>query len=294
MKLPTVRFAAMAAALLLWAMPSDTSGATCFGDADIFFVNGVANTFKKAEASKFRLEEVVTHAVGPDCKAPLVLLAYNRTAGPILDLLQAFTQLREVSDDDPVLLEHVDLYRGTMGGARKAKAIVVAHSQGNLYANKAFAHLAADPSLDVNRRFAIVGVATPASFVASSGPPYSYVTLTEDKVASVIFPLVNATVLRPNTSNTTNPFVCRDRLLNSHCFVTSYLDGAKSGPKISELVLAAIPPSVNGGDFIQAYIVTDHAFAGQLYVSPQTLAASRDRLTITPQWRYHQQGTTST
>ena len=100
--------------------------------------------------------------------------------------------------------------------------VVVSHSQGNLYANKAYDLLY--PDNQTRNNFHIVAAATPDSFVAGGGP---YTTLYEDTIASVGFAVVNSTVLPPNITNIP-PITC---ILpwDCHSFLNSYLSGAAAG-----------------------------------------------------------------
>jgi hypothetical protein len=165
---------------------------------------------------------------------PLVETAYNSSAGTIWDLAEALAQMREgINDDDPDLLTHLNQYRLAINAGRKV--VVVAHSQGNLYANHEYGKLAAIPILPIDRHFSIVAVATPAVFVAGNGP---YVTLLEDLFASVgfLFALV------PNTSN----FPICGYSRGCHHFLSAYLSGRVSGPRIVGHILAALPPATPG------------------------------------------------
>ena len=113
------------------------------------------------------------------------------------------------------------------------KSIVVAHSQGNLYANEAYNKLQPTPV-----QFNLISVATPADHVAGGGP---YVTLTNDIITLV------PTSLGANINNNPAPGApCSSPVnlftrLACHAFDTSYLPGINSGPAIVSHVIDAIP-----------------------------------------------------
>lgn len=112
------------------------------------------------------------------------------------------------------------------------KVIVVAHSQGNLYANQAFSVVTA---LGGSTLFHIVGVATPATSVAGSGP---YFTLHGD-----IITLVPGSLPANITNDSPSP--CQGALFSvaCHAFDDSYMDvqkGDHTRPAIVEAVLAFI------------------------------------------------------
>jgi len=131
------------------------------------------------------------------------------------------------------LQEHVVQYSMEIGNGREV--VVVAHSQGNLYANQAYDRIT-DCCPNLIPKLHIVAVATPASFVAGDGP---YTTLREDFFADVLFELVNPSRLNPNSENPPPPCGYPWRC---HSFVDSYLAGSVSGPRILNQIVATIPP----------------------------------------------------
>jgi elongation factor P hydroxylase len=126
-----------------------------------------------------------------------------------------------VKDGD--LTAHVALYSAKLGAGKRV--IVVAHSQGNFYANKAYDRLSSKTG------FAIVSVGTPASFTAGNGP---YTTLTNDQI---IEPVPNRRA--PNTTNG-SAFVKATKGSDGHSFTSQYLDGDVSGPKIVAQVTSTL------------------------------------------------------
>ena len=114
----------------------------------------------------------------------------------------------------PDLMAHVARYRTDLAAGKRV--LLLAHSQGNFYANKAHEQLSSTAG------FGIVSVGTPDNYTAGNGP---YTTLTNDEI---IKPIPNRRA--PNTSNSAafNKLVGGD----GHSFTGHYLDGDVSGPKI--------------------------------------------------------------
>jgi hypothetical protein len=128
---------------------------------------------------------------------------------------------------DADLGAHVARYQTDLAAGKRV--IVLAHSQGNFYANRAYEELSSTAG------FGIVSVGTPAGFTAGSGP---HTSLTNDKV---IDPIPGRRPL--NTTNSPS-FVSAARDADGHSFTRSYLNGDVSGPKIIGQVkdmLAALP-----------------------------------------------------
>jgi hypothetical protein len=124
---------------------------------------------------------------------------------------------------DPDLTAHVARYDADLAAGKRI--IVVAHSQGNFYANRAYDRLASTTG------FAVVAVGTPASYTAGGGP---YTTLTNDQI---IEPIPGRRA--PNTSNGSG-FVNATKGSDGHSFTRHYLDGDVSGPKIVAQVVASL------------------------------------------------------
>ncbi len=72
--------------------------------------------------------------------------------------------------------EHVSAYRSAI--ANGGRVLVVAHSQGNYFANAAYKAL----SEEKREHMEIIGIATPTSFVGLLGQNYPYITLETDLV----------------------------------------------------------------------------------------------------------------
>lgn len=235
----------------------------------VFFVNGVNTDFLEARTSLFVLrEELKNRIVGTSVQTACIHyeLAYNPHESLFQDLREASNQIllgnlarfwRILSGLEPApawfqiladsqsrnidynsyvvdfdLQVHVAQYRAQISAG--SKVIAVAHSQGNLYANSAFSTLSSGFNAVPPDTFAIVAVATPASFVAGSGP---YTTLVEDFIWQL--PLIPS----PLIANATNGPAC-GFAWNCHAFVDSYLLGAVSGPQILDDIVAAIRSGV--------------------------------------------------
>ncbi len=134
-------------------------------------------------------------------------------------LASSVSEISYVVDED--LSTHVALYENQTSAGRKV--IVVAHSQGNFYANLAHAAMTVG---DIE----IVAVATPARYVAGDG---EHITLTNDLVIGAVR-LLDEDTLEPNTINESSID------WTGHSFIDSYLYGEVSGPRIIENILGAI------------------------------------------------------
>ncbi len=137
----------------------------------------------------------------------------------------------------PDLKIHVQEYNAALNSG--SNVVVVAHSEGNLYANQASA-LVTVPN---GQAFNIVAVASPASFVPNGDP---WVTLGND-----IILLVPGSPLPLDVSNNT-PTLCNASALdvaarwNCHDFDHSYMMGDNSEPTIVNDVVATVPSATAG------------------------------------------------
>ena len=124
--------------------------------------------------------------------------------------------------NDPDLQTHVQKYAADLAAGKKV--VLVAHSQGNFYANRAYEQLA-------STSLGIVSVGTPSSYTAGNGP---YTTLTTD--------LVIQSILQHRSANTTNGalFLLNVKDNQGHSFRKSYLNGDVSGPKIVSQIVSQI------------------------------------------------------
>jgi hypothetical protein len=128
---------------------------------------------------------------------------------------------------DADLRRHVQRYQNLLMAGNRV--LVVAHSQGNLYANAAYGNLASDDRIPLDA-FGIVSVATPASRVGGGGP---YYTLMYDLVISAVQIAVPGT-LPGNVTNSVS-----DSDWKHHSFIGSYLNGDQTGPLIISSALSS-------------------------------------------------------
>ncbi len=187
---------------------------TCMND--IYFGNGVWNTYKQANVSKKALKKFIQQnnptrfSSTDEDKTYSFKLAYNNTYGTSIDLIETHWQLYEsgqISEGYFSFVAHVldgrDTEEEFLKDLReiiaqsdadtsnmyvkyqaesfnlKHNVLLVSHSQGNLFANKIYAQL----SSSEKQHFQNVAIATPASRVFSGGP---YVTLNQDAVVGAI------------------------------------------------------------------------------------------------------------
>src|SRR5204863_5061296 len=148
-------------------------------------------------------------------------LAYNSTSTPL-------------TFDSDTVDANVRSYRAEL--ALTNKVLLVAHSNGNVYADQGYGRLTPAERTTVG----VVAVATLLGSVPGNGP---YVTLVEDTFVAA-FP----GHLPANTTNTGG--FCPD-VIGCHAFVEFYVNGEASGPKIVQGVSNTIPRLARppGGSF---------------------------------------------
>ncbi len=193
--------------LLLWFATTAFAQSTCPAPEQsiaIFFGNGITTTPDSAELSLERLEE----EIGDSYKGQKVRydLAYNKTTNIYVDLGQSAVQAG-IQFDSQIMLwlngqslapdwfaqwyqkfllgftvvaadelpEHIGKYGDAIAFGQKV--VVVAHSQGNFYANEARKLLHQKLSAEKMASFQIFGVAVPANNVGGATGPY----LTNDR-----------------------------------------------------------------------------------------------------------------
>lgn len=209
----------------------------------VYFGNGVFNNEKEANKGLSALQEILDNSnIQGDLKGKIACeVSYNPSDG-ILDLFETIQQsndlvwsafwdyltgiklmpdffldkLKEVSvkyDEDmiksyPSIQQHIAQYNNDL--CQGDKVVVVAHSQGNLYANIAYKGI----NEDLIDGFGIVSVANPSGDV--EGDSFNtHTTLYEDVVIKII-----PWALGPNVDNfpDLNP-----NDLSGHMFIKSYL-----------------------------------------------------------------------
>lgn len=201
----------------------------------VVFGNGIMSTQKDAERSRNRIEAQLRATLTPDEFSKLEFdLAYNQSYGLLSDVYESLKQkllsdnvivsfwrwlgnreevpvpFREVLTDLATRFDfstrvgtgdldnHLLLYRASLLAGKKV--LVVAHSQGNFFANAAYELLHSGTDAVTSRSFGIVSVANPASFVGGDGP---YTTLLEDVVIQAIALATPVGALGPLAPNAT-------------------------------------------------------------------------------------------
>lgn len=225
--------------------------AQCPPEASLFFGNGMFNPESSARESLKQLSLRIKEA--ENWKRSRSYLAYNYDEAAVYQLLEVLEQKQGDFDkrfwrwlmdwsDAPSwfqkaieklqvkkdmagfqkysLSDQIFKYEEELGAERSI--VVVAHSQGNFFANNASLFLQSS-FYPATSKFKIVSVATPASFVQDDGP---YFTLKSDGVIRFI-----PGALPPNAENSTpSPG------LFDHRFVDHYLNSSPTGSKIIEKV----------------------------------------------------------
>lgn len=237
---------------------NDSSASYCEVNTKLFFGNGMYNNQMDADSSLIELEdrlksnqnfseimwdfelsynhneeiyslfEVFRQRMGDQASSYWRWLgafenAPDWFAAAAQSVAASFDFAEALVDED--LNQHIQRYQGLLMEGNRV--LIVAHSQGNLYANAAYSNLAAK-ELPMES-FGIVSVANPASRVAGDGP---YFTLMNDLVIAgvrAIFP----NTLPGNVMNGGN-----DSDWAHHSFVDAYLNGDQSGPLILNTVLS--------------------------------------------------------
>ncbi|MFN3617089.1 MAG: hypothetical protein ACK4TS_03795 [Aquabacterium sp.] len=197
-----IRSAACTLFMVLMACLGGAQAGTCSSHPHqvvVYFGNGINTSPESAERSMLLLRRNLGTTYND--KALRYDLAYNATDGMVDDLKQAAQQAGIQWTSDlanwlirerrappwfnrwhrlqierftlgllPEVDQHVDSYRHAI--AQGQSVLVVAHSQGNFYANDARRLLQSQLSPEQLRRFAIHGVAVPANNVGGEPGPY--------------------------------------------------------------------------------------------------------------------------
>lgn len=219
-----------------------------FDDFNIYFVNGINNSRDEAENSQRMLKQLVL----PDAPSANIDKLYNTSEGVLADLLEAyrlagvdkeFTNFWQWLDKPnmapewfqaiyyPTLAKYNEslytqdpdlqlmLFKLRAKAQLRKKTILVAHSEGNFYANIIANNLRSSPDPSLADCVGIVAVATPATYVSGGGP---YTTLANDFVinrARARFPW-GANILPPSPPT---PVYSGKHGGLGHGFVASYL-----------------------------------------------------------------------
>ncbi len=236
-------------------------------EAVVVYGNGVKNTKEDVRASILQIKATLKARL-PEERFDLLdfEVAYNPTAGVLADLLETFIQdlqtdttnfwrilarldvmpeafaqaledLATAVDEaallaSPALQQHVTFYKAQILVGKKV--LLMAHSQGTLFANQAFFNLTAEEQ----DSFGIVSAALADSFVAGGG---RYTTLIEDAIILALTAVKIAAglppPLPPNLTNSVLPVPS----VEAHFFRTSYLAaGSNSRSKLVTDMVATL------------------------------------------------------
>jgi hypothetical protein len=249
----------------------------------VYFGNGI-NTIRKQALDNSEVIEKRLIASLPEPEYQLLQfdVAYNDTGGIFIDLLEASIQdlqtdysrfwrilggieimpdwfaviMNEIAASvDKVALvttdslaDQVNDYKTKINEGKKI--LLVAHSQGNFFANQAYGILnsTAKPS------FGIVSVANPDSFVADEG---SHTTLEEDDVIEYVkWVRILAGLSAPMTPNLTNsPIELPDE--RGHSFINAYMiEGSNSDQKITSDMTSVLGSLVAPRQIVEPGVIT--------------------------------------
>lgn len=236
----------------------------------VYFANGMNNSPAAAHQSRRELQGLLTGV--PDLawgSAYLSNVAYNVNEGGVSEMLEAYGQHgqdyehfwvwmnhmemapqefqdayaenmskfnEDISENDPDLRGHLAQYVRDLKSGKKV--LIVAHSQGNFYANNAYRVLL-HVAPQYQKSIGIVAVATPSPIVQDGGP---YFTDPEDETINWVREHFSRT-LAANMDPFNNP----GDTTGHHGFQRSYLVGY--GNHIRDAIVAKIaelePPPVD-------------------------------------------------
>lgn len=214
----------------------------CAQKVKVYFGNGVWNSEYAARDSKqLLISKLESKIAGTDLEEKIAYAtSFNPSEGVLLDLLETFQQnytedvskfwrfmsgldplpdflqekFKQVASEmdenlikgNPSIQRHIEKYNKAL--IEGNKVVVVAHSQGNLFANISYSGI--DPILQPG--FGIVAVATPSGRVATGGP---YTTIDEDLIIASVYGSKNANLDNFEGINLDD--------LSGHTFATSYM-----------------------------------------------------------------------
>ncbi len=200
-------------------------------------------------------------------------------------LVSLFDEDNYVNDQD--LQYHInDIYLPLLEDNKKV--VILAHSQGNFYANRGWNAIKQLPNGDIlSKQIGVVAVATPANYIAGDG---LYTTNSLDLVIAGI----NLTALNPKAANATHPFSLED--ITGHGLTEIYLDSGIDGTIIRNKIEEDIDTTFNrlivdnptceglsssgsGNTEITGYTPAEN-FEGNLYYSINAFSTIQNRLTI--------------
>lgn len=252
-------------AFLIPNLVYSADGRLCQQGVFVIFGNGVWNDKEQADSSRRLLTRRLEARVSGTELEGIITYAtsHNPSDGTLLDLLETFEQnlqadwsqfwrylagldpmpeflqnkLIEIANTvdenilrgNPAVQDHVEKYNKLLSEGNKV--VVVAHSQGNLFANIAYLGITSQ----YREGFGIVSVGNPDNYVAGSGP---YTTLDED--------IIIGSVPGSLPANLDNFFGINFRDLSGHMFATSYM---ATGHQAEMQILDDAITTINGLNF---------------------------------------------
>jgi len=186
------------------------------------FLNDLTTVFqqKLSEDSSLSWEILVKVFLGLTTDLNPVVVSYvNALIQSVAD--QSTEELKKKFESeyayvDQKVLQDVGAYTDDILNHSR-RVLVVGHSQGNLYSNAAYKLLYTNPMIKT-QSFRIVGVASPANFVAGGG---LYVTSDKDMVINALRFLVASSTLPANT-----PVDFNESDISGHNFIATYMNPA--------------------------------------------------------------------
>lgn len=202
------------------------------------FLSDIAQVFQQkiAEDSTLSWELLLRVFLGVTDLIPDSIIASVRSiidtiyASKSVEFRQKFEQQYTYVDSD--VSDQVSFIRNAIKN-NVNRVVVVAHSQGNMYANAAYRLVYAQGDI-TTQSMVVTGVASPADFVAGNG---TYVTSENDTVIRTVRQYVAAATL---PANFTIPFSMDDP--TGHFFIKTYLKSGPGGAKqvIFDNIIAAL------------------------------------------------------
>ncbi len=210
---------------------------------------------------------------------------YNPTHGKIIDLFDVAIQktFKEVDMQDPDFLK---MLNGASTQVKTQKLLLVAHSQGNFYANNFYETVTRNGDVS-EKSIGVYGVASPAGFVAGSG---KYLTSNTDTVINLVRKNLPGTVL---PANDRIDYLETDDSGNGHGFREIYLnyrgDEIKKGIEESLARLSVAPnrseniPCINPPEIVSVTEKITHvaSYSAKLTVAVTATAVTARNNAIT-------------
>lgn len=183
----------------------------------IFFINGVNVTADDANINMEKLEDLINY------ESPSISwnVLYNATHGLFKSDLMDFMKQKYKTNFPGMNLDNIvnQFNNKFKGDKNNAYILIIAHSQGNNYANQLYDHLIHSERFPINR-IAIFSIASPDHNINSFVNPdtrFKYVTADNDHVINAVRILPGEKPMPANVHLND----CKD--MGCHSLVTSYL-----------------------------------------------------------------------